>query len=374
MKKLKVSRLGLIAFVASVAFAQVPQPGASPDKPATNAGASSAIGPKIKFAETVHDFGKVNAGSVVKCEFVFTNEGDATLEITGVHTTCGCTTAGEWTRQVEPGQTGRIPLQFNTGGYGGHVMKTVTINSNDKDHPSVVLQLKALVWKPVDVVPQFAVIYGNAETLAEGKATVRIVNNEEQPIEVWAPECSNEFFTVDLKTNQPGKEFELVIRAVPQPKPSNRQAVVMAKTSSTNMPQINVVSMVILQPVVTVSPPQINLPPGPLAEGMTFTLTVRNAGTNVITLSDPEVNAKDVAVDIKELEPGRAFNVMVRFPAGFVVEQGKPAEISLKSSHPDYPVLKVPVTQPPPPAAANPVAARTAAVSDSTPPMPPAPR
>src|SRR5262245_56999464 len=77
---------------------------------------AAAAEPKIQFAEIVHDLGKIGAGQVVRHDFIFTNTGTATLEIKEVRPSCGCTTAGTWDKQVEPGKTGLIPLQFNSSG------------------------------------------------------------------------------------------------------------------------------------------------------------------------------------------------------------------------------------------------------------------
>lgn len=370
MEKRLLIVLPVIVFWACFVFCQIPEPGAVSSAQSAEQATPVQGAPKISFMETVHDFGRVKAGSVVEHEFVFTNSGDATLEITGVRVSCGCTTAGEWSRQVEPGQTGRIPVQFNTGGYVGTVMKTVTVTSNDREQPSVILQLRATVWKPVDVNPPYAVIYANAETLGETRSTVRIISNEDQPIEVSEPECDSAFFVTALKTIQPGKEFEVEIKPVVEQNPINRQGVIRLKSSSTNAPQIEIRAMTILQPVVTVSPPQIQLPPGPLGSQITITMTVRNAGTNMIALSEPEAPAPDVGVDINELEPGRLFNVITRFPAGFQVQPGKPSEITFKSNHPRYPVFKVPVIQLYRPQTAQSAPGQAVGAGVATPPMP----
>ena len=56
------------------------------------------------------------SGEPVKYTYVFTNTGDRLLILNSVQPQCGCTAAGEWTKQVEPGKTGSIPIQFNTDG------------------------------------------------------------------------------------------------------------------------------------------------------------------------------------------------------------------------------------------------------------------
>ena len=75
-------------------------------------------------------FGKAKAGDPIKYSYVFTNTGDAVLEVSHVQPSCGCTTAGDWTRKVEPGQTGIVPVQLNSGAIpAGGVFKTITVTS-----------------------------------------------------------------------------------------------------------------------------------------------------------------------------------------------------------------------------------------------------
>src|SRR6266540_7073090 len=114
--------------------------------PEKNVAAPESAGPKIQFAGTVYDFGKIGAGELVKHEFVFTNIGAATLEIKDVRPGCGCTTAGTWDKKVEPGKTGVIPLQFNSTGFSGSVTKSATVTCNDPGQSNLVLQLNAKIW------------------------------------------------------------------------------------------------------------------------------------------------------------------------------------------------------------------------------------
>src|SRR2546421_8737306 len=99
----------------------------------------AAPGPKIQFASTEYDFGRVEAGVIVKHDFVFTNIGRATLEIGDVRPGCGCTTAGTWTKKVKPGRTGIIPLEFHSGNFSGAVGKQATVICNDPEQTNVLL-------------------------------------------------------------------------------------------------------------------------------------------------------------------------------------------------------------------------------------------
>ena len=79
-------------------------------------------------------------------------------------------------------------------------------------------------------------------------------------------------------------------------------------------------------------------------------MSIRNNGTNTLTLSEPEVNAKGVDLQLKEIEAGRSFALTANFPAGFEMAQGEQVELSVKSNHPQFPTIKVPIMQPTRPA------------------------
>ena len=127
------------------------------------------------------------------------------------------------------------------------------------------------------------------------------------------------------------------------------------KTSSTNMPVINVSAYVVVQQPVTFTPSQIILPPGPFTNAVHHVITVRSTATNALVLSDANVNVPGAEVRVQETQPGRFFNLTVDFPAGFEIKPGQQVEVSVKSNHPKFPLIKVPVFQPQRAAAANPV-------------------
>jgi hypothetical protein len=268
------------------------------------------------------------------------------LEITDVRPGCGCTTAGQWTRQVEPGKTGTIPLQFNSANFNGAVSKSATVTCNDPTQSSVMLQLKASIWRAIDVTPQFAILNLTTE-MPSNSTTVRIVNNMDQALKISDIESKNPLFAADLVEVQPGKEFQLVIKTVPPYPTANVQGQITAKTSATNMPTLSVTAWANVQQTVMAMPAQVALPAGPLANNLTQTVWVRNNSTNAITLSEPKVNAKGVEVTLKDFQPGRYFSISLIFPPGFTVPAGEKIELTVKTSHPQYPVIKVPVIQSP---------------------------
>ena len=308
-------------------------------------GASASAGEgRIAFAQPIHDFGRAKSGDAVKHTFVFTNAGSGPLEITNVQTSCGCATAGDWTRRVEPGKTGSIPVQFNTAGFGGEVLKTIAVYSTDRTNFLSMLQLKGTVWKPVEVVPSFAVLNILPDATAAG-TTVRITNNIDEHISILsAPKCSSPAFAAEIRTNHPGKEFQLDIKALPPFKPGNTQGSVTLTTSSTNLPLLTVGVWAIVQPRISVIPAQVTLPPPPLATRLVATVTVQNNTTNLVTIFDPAMNQKNVELTLQEVMPGRAYVISLAFPAGFELPANTPCELSFKSSLADLPLFTVPIS------------------------------
>jgi hypothetical protein len=223
---------------------------------------------------------------------------------------------------------------------------------NDPANSKIVLQITGTVWKPIEVTPATAVFNVSDESQTNVTKVVRIVNNLEEPLELSDLKCPNQVFRAELKTVRPDKEFELHITAVPPFPGTSLSAPVTLKTSSEKMPTISVTAYVAVQPAVAVKPNQIVLPAGPLAKAMSPTVKIRSNGTNPLVLSEASANIPEAEVRLDETQPGRLFNLAVSFPAGFQIQPDQKVEVTVKSNHPKFPLIKVPVVQSKSPAAA----------------------
>jgi hypothetical protein len=143
--------------------------------------------PKIKFKETTWNFGKVKQGDVLSHEFIFTNEGDATLVIQKVSTSCGCTAALVSADKIQPGKEGRIEIKFDTRGYGGPVSKLVYVDSNDPGEAHRQLEVAADIEIPPAPKIELDPYNYDAGLAVEGedfKADLRIMNKGELELKV----------------------------------------------------------------------------------------------------------------------------------------------------------------------------------------------
>jgi hypothetical protein len=143
--------------------------------------------PRMKFRETAWDFGKVKQGEVVSHEFIFANEGDATLVIQRVSTSCGCTAALVSDEKIGPGKEGRIGVKFDTRGYGGPVKKLVYVDSNDPENAHRQLEVAAEVEVPPSPKIDLDPYNFDAGLVVEGeelKAKLRIISKGELELRV----------------------------------------------------------------------------------------------------------------------------------------------------------------------------------------------
>jgi hypothetical protein len=305
----------------------------------------SAAGPKIQFESTMHDFGKALQGERVKYTYVFTNTGDQALEVSGVHA-CGCITIGDFTRRVEPDKAGQIPISFNSSGYNGPVTKSINVSCNDRNNSHPVLQFKATVWKALEVEPQFTILNIQPDS-PQASATVRIVNNLEQPIDLSEPQSDNRSFSAELKTVKPGKEFQVVVSAMPPFSSRNLHGQITLKTSLPEMPTISITAYANVVPAIEVSPPSIGLPPAPLANEMKQTIGFVNKSAKALVLTEPTLNANGVGVQLSEVQTGRKYEATLTFPQGFEIARNERVELSIKSNFASSPVVKVNIAQAP---------------------------
>lgn len=310
-------------------------PGVSP------APTEGRLGPRIKFAEREHDFGRAKSGEQVKYTYIFTNVGDATLEISGVHA-CGCITS-DFTRKTEPGQTGMIPISFNSSAYGGPVTKSISVSCNDKSSPTAVLSFRGTVWKPIEVSPAL-VMFNNLNVESPPTTSiVKIVNNLDEPLTVSDVQSQNPAFSAELKPVTPGKEYQVLVTTVPPLPQGSVSGRITLKSSSPEMREIGItVYANNVQPTVTVTPAQVTLAGAPLPEEQTYSVNIVNKGAKPLALSQPDINAEGVDVQLKEMQPGQMYAAKLTFPKGFTVAQGQRVELRIKSSSS---VIKVPVVQ-----------------------------
>ena len=99
---------------------------------------------EIKFVTEDIDYGTIKQGADGVRVFEFKNTGKAPLVISGASSSCGCTVPSWPKEPIAPGASGKIEVKYDTTRVG-QIAKTILVNSNAKDTPTVALRIKGKV-------------------------------------------------------------------------------------------------------------------------------------------------------------------------------------------------------------------------------------
>jgi hypothetical protein len=223
----------------------------------------------------------------------------------------------------------------------------ITLKTTHPQHPQikipVVQSAPAPPAAPLTLSPQYAILSLSPET-PSNSTTIRITNHTEKPVSISKVESKNPGFAVSVKPLVEGKEFELTVKTV-APYPTNsQQAQIRVETTAPGMPVMNVTAWANYQQTIMALPSQLSLPIK-VANEVKSSVWIRNNGTNAITLSDPQVNIQGADVKVNTVQPGKYFNLTVTFPPGIEIKPEDKFQLTVKTSHPRYPEIKVPIVQ-----------------------------
>jgi hypothetical protein len=112
---------------------------------------SSIPSPVITFDRIIHDFGTIpQKGGTVETTFEVRNEGNETLEIGAISTSCGCTSAKISSKIIKPGEKAILTVFFDPNFHpepGGKFKRTVYIPSNDPKTPEAEVKIEVAIMR-----------------------------------------------------------------------------------------------------------------------------------------------------------------------------------------------------------------------------------
>jgi len=156
---------------------------------------TSAAGPKIAVQEARWDFGAITGPYPVRHEFKIRNDGDESLRIQQVTTSCGCTAVTLKDSTAPPGKEVSIGIVFNAAslGPGGFTEKTIGLASNDFRGAPVTLTIAASLSlqgiSGADIEPKWIRVEKGERGRSVRKA-VRVTNPSDKAVEVQILETS----------------------------------------------------------------------------------------------------------------------------------------------------------------------------------------
>ncbi len=196
--------------------------------------------PRMEIVEGMKfDFGTISRGNKVERKLTLKNIGTATLEVSKVDVSCGCTGTIISERNIEPGKTGTVLITFDSKNFTGLVHKTVTIHSNAEDAKATVVEFSATVIEEISLTPAH-IWFQDAQVGTTSTATLTVKNQGKAPVTLTGTKTQLEGFTLKLPEGpiQPGASAELVAEFKPKAKRPVLSDGVFLNTSSNSQPQI----------------------------------------------------------------------------------------------------------------------------------------
>lgn len=258
--------------------------------------------PRFACDEPTFDFGERDNSTTVVHDFVIRNDGNATLEITGIRPSCGCTVANVSRPSLEPGQATTLTARFTLEGRTGPQHKTIAVESNDPRSPQSVLALTGTAVALVDVVPR--TVY--ASNLLPGQAVtnvIKITSREDEPLEIVSIDTGNPLVRAEAVEVVAGREYDVVVRAGSDLPKGATYGRIALQTSSKRLPVANVAYRYNVIGEISVYPQELTMleQDRPLNK----TIVITPGTVTDFTVTEVRAPSSDIGVEISKLGGGR---------------------------------------------------------------------
>lgn len=319
-----------------------------PDVPAPTVTNKPGEIPKVSFDTPTYDFGRVKAGDEIRKDFWFTNAGNGLLEVLKVRPACGCTTAGEHDKVVEPGKTGKIPIKLGTTNMAGPITKTVTVYTNcSGPEEMITLNIKGEVWQPVQLAPPSA-SFGRLTTaqVQDGSQTrkVTISNNTDKPAKLSIKESSNPAFKAEIVEVETGKKFDLNVTAQGALTSGMVSAMLTVETGLEEVPSVTVPVSAYITAEVEVAPNRLSLPMNRTAPLQRHLYINNNNANKPLKISDVATSNPALKHTLTEVKPGTSFRITLDIPADYKIASTGDT-VTFKTDNATVPTVTVPITE-----------------------------
>lgn len=181
-------------------------------------GSIAFAAPSLQVNNPKFDFGEIFQGEKVLHVFEFVNDGDETLQIDRVKSSCGCTAVLVSEKSIPPGGKGELQANFDSARFRNAVSKTIYLYSNDPVRPTMQFYIKGTVLETVAIEPS-QINFGNLVAEKPVAATVLLRNQGKQPLTLGKPQVTAAELVVKMPETAlaSGEEVTLELQLTPKP-------------------------------------------------------------------------------------------------------------------------------------------------------------
>ena len=198
---------------------------------------------ELKWDQTSIELHPTTADKQAIGHFKYQNSGSKPVRFKSVRTSCGCTAAQSQKEEVPPGEKGEITATFNIGERTGTQVNTVTVETDDPEHATTVLTLKAVIPQQLEITPTF-VFWGQGEAAKPKTIVVRAakdfpvkhlrVTSSSPDFQAKVEETGSGQFKIDVQPQDTKRPIASTLTIQPEDSPK----VFYATARITNAPAI----------------------------------------------------------------------------------------------------------------------------------------
>ena len=300
-----------------------------------------AAAPRAVVDKPVVDVGKVKKGEPIRYEFVIRNAGDATLEITEVKPSCGCTVA-EFDERIAPGGSGRVKTVVATDAFGGGIAKSVTVFTNDPDNPRINLVVKALIREPVVVRPGYA-RFLTVQGQPVDPSVQTVSSTDGSDLEVLSVKSPYSFVKATYSRDEGDEGRWRIELRLDRGAPTGPLAdYVVVRTNHPEQPEVKIAVSGLVRPIIAVVPKVADFGRREVVEPQSKSLEVRNLGAAAVELTEATSDLAGLEAVIEAVEEGRHYRIQLtltdELPKGDF--EGR---LTIRTSSARQPVVEVPL-------------------------------
>ena len=164
--------------------------------------------------------------------FAFKNEGDSSVEISAIKTSCGCTTTKLEKMNYSPGEEGLIKGVFSIGNRQGKQEKKVRVITKNLAQPEIQLLLKIEIPPLVTVKPGLLVWRANSEPQVKA---LNIQPNLQLGAKILSVVCESDDFVIEPLFDESCEKFCEVVVA-PLRTDKKRRGLIKIKVTVADAP------------------------------------------------------------------------------------------------------------------------------------------
>lgn len=244
-------------------------------------------GPKIDFESAEHDFGDIDKGEKVTTKFKFKNTGDVALEIKNVTTSCGCTSATPEKTVYEPGESGEIPVTFNSERFAGKITKRVTITTNDTTSPKSVVTILGNVVTDLTSKP-VSVFFPKAKMGQKATQEIVVSTAKLDELKITDLKAQPEYLHAEL-VKIDAKNAKVIVTADGTKFPQNKSRLngsVTYNTNSKSQATVRTTVSIIIETPIRVSPNSVYLFASKAGQKREMRLSIKSTENSEFKLQD----------------------------------------------------------------------------------------